>query len=347
MNIDHFMFQDVKELNYKFKIEGIGDDSDPSKPIRPRSKNDTFTITAKATYLNELRSGWSDLPTPPVNVSYVLLEPTKDKSDKKELRKFLKAIGGPWAERFSLSLVSPSIVPNFFPTLRVIEYNITGMENEHPAEGPIGDPAKAFDAQTCEGIVNDQDEEDDSDDEIESDAELHELKKTKKGKKKKPKKPKKPTFPVPKPPSKTSPPGPGYSSQPLSLLSITQYYANLTKIHEQIRADKSRHNPEKHFKYKVEYTTNGDKYYQINDLTVRSMLNLAERISRDKLKLSGAEPDLDWTEKVENDGVDLTSEQAAGRKQMSKTAKNRVWKEFIKRAFVHTKPDEEIDQDFG
>ena len=352
MNLDHFMLQDLRDLKYKFKIDGIEDLAD-SADSRPRSANDTFTIAAKATYLNELRSGWSDLPTPPALDANDFQSSKKDKSEKKE-RKYLEAIGGPWAERFSLSLVSPSVVPNFFPTLRIIEYNITGMENEHPAEGPIGEPAKVLDAQAYDDMIDGQEDSNKDDDEVDLSEASHELskkkkKKSKKGKKGKNKKPKKPPFRVPTPPSKSSPPGPGYSSQPLSLLSITQYYANLTKIQELINADEtSKHSPEKHFKYKVEYTTNDDKYYQMEDLTVRSMVDLAERIGRDTLKMKVADSGLASTEDEFEDGeTDVTNEHTARRKHKTKTAKNRLWKEFIKRAFVHTKPDEEIDQDFG
>ncbi|ETI22001.1 hypothetical protein G647_06071 [Cladophialophora carrionii CBS 160.54] len=348
MNIDHFMFQDVKDLKYKFHIEGINDRSDPAKRRPARLSDDTFSISAKAQYLNELRSGWSELPAPPAG-GIPTEDDNLDNADKdasgegKELKKYLKAIGGPWAERFSLSLVSPSVVPNFFPTLRVMEYNITGLENEHPAEGPIGEPAEFLDSDPSEGDVIEQtDDEDDT--ESHPDKEAHGAKKKhKKGKKRK--KPKKPPFPVPKPPTKTSPPGPGFSPQPLSLLSFTQYCANLTQIHEQIRSDeKHKHNPERHFKYKVEYTTNNDKYYQMKDLTIRSWLDLAERIGRDSLKIKDQADDYELVEQHEH-GIEPADEVDA--RQKTKKLRNRLWKEFIKRAFVHTKPDEEIDQEFG
>jgi endopolyphosphatase len=357
MNIDHFMFQDVKDLKYRFKIKGINDKCDPAKRVRPRSSDGTFTTSAKAQYLNELRSGWSELPAPPAGA---ISDPSagdgdlgdaneKASGDNKELEKYLKSIGGPWGERFSLSLVSPSVVPNFFPTLRVMEYNITGLENEHPAEGPVGEPAEIFAQDMFEGTITELDDEDDDDDdeydtEIDSDKGAHEAKKKhKKGKKKK--KPKKPPFPVPKPPSETSPPGPGFSPQPLSLLSFTQYYANLTQIHEQIRSDKKHHhNPEKHFKYKVEYTTKDDKYYKMKDLTLRSWLDLAERMGRNSLKIKDQadDPELVGAGERETESANKVDD-----RRKTKKVKNRLWKEFIKRAYVHTKPDEEIDQEFG
>jgi endopolyphosphatase len=230
-----------------------------------------------------------------------------------------------------------------------MEYNITGLENEHPAEGPVGEPAEIFAQDMFEGTITELDDEDDDDDdeydtEIDSDKGAHEAKKKhKKGKKKK--KPKKPPFPVPKPPSETSPPGPGFSPQPLSLLSFTQYYANLTQIHEQIRSDKKHHhNPEKHFKYKVEYTTKDDKYYKMKDLTLRSWLDLAERMGRNSLKIKDQadDPELVGARERETESANKVDD-----RRKTKKVKNRLWKEFIKRAYVHTNPDEEIDQEFG
>ncbi|KIW91122.1 uncharacterized protein Z519_08016 [Cladophialophora bantiana CBS 173.52] len=343
MNIDHFMFQDVKELHYKFKIKGV------DKRLRSQPDNATFSIAAKAQYLNELRSGWSELPTPPAGYSYLSVDgeaipndfvDTQKKDEERELAKFLEAIGGPWAERFSMSLVSPSVVPNFFPTLRVVEYNITGMENDHPAEGAIGEPAVAhdIDGQAYEETILEQPEEDESDEDMNPEDDAHDLKKKKKKKGKK--KPKKPNFPVPRPPSGTSSPGPAYSPQSLSLLSFTQYYANLTHIHEQMHNDKSsKKDRYQYFNYYPEYTTNNDRAYQMKDLTVRSMLDLAEKMGRERLKLSHAD-----TEDVE---IDVDSSKKSGHKDKTKTRKNHLWKTFIKRAFVHTKPDDEIDQQFG
>jgi endopolyphosphatase len=63
MNLDHFIFHDVKELDYCFKIKGIEDDQEPENDVRSQSREDLFKVTAKSTYLTELGSGWSDLPT--------------------------------------------------------------------------------------------------------------------------------------------------------------------------------------------------------------------------------------------------------------------------------------------
>ncbi|KIX04964.1 uncharacterized protein Z518_05836 [Rhinocladiella mackenziei CBS 650.93] len=359
MNLDHFIFQDIKELKDKYKIKRVDDDHALSDQFKLFSRDEMLTITAKAKYLNELREGWSDLPKPPSGYSYSVTEPEelfgediniqkkkkkkKQPDEREELEKFLAAIGGPWGERFSLSLVSPSVVPNFFPTLRVVQYNITGMELDHPATGAIGTPAEE-DAST---IIDHDDLEDTSIDDClsideEESEDVHDLKKKKKHKKKKKKEkenPKKPTFPVPKPPSKASLPGPGYSPQPLSLISWTQYYANLTEIHDEIYKDKIAKDPDKYFKYDVEYTTDNDQNYQMRDLTMRSWLDLAERIGRDQLSSMDVGREL-------GDESDPEPMKKGGKKK-TKTSKNHLWKVFVKRAFVNTKLDEEIDQDFG
>ncbi|KAG9788892.1 Endopolyphosphatase, partial [Aureobasidium melanogenum] len=376
MNVDHFMFQDAKDLIYKFKIEGVDDEFERPNDALSDSNNDTFTISAKSQYLKELRNKWSNLPTPPPGHSYLtpegvdsseLVEIEKKKKKKgkkkkggkkKQTEQFLKDIGGPWGERFSVSLDSPSVVPNFFPTLRIFEYNITGMEYDHPAFSPTGIPAEASEVELEpypdgeDALFDATDRDDDRDfdpDHFEDDSDdLHDLKKKrKKGKKKKKKnRKKKPKFPVPKPPSATSPPGPGYSPQPLSLVSYTQYYANLTEIHERMHQDKTlKRDPYKYFHYEFLYNTKNDSHYHMPDLTVRSYLDLAERIGRDTLP----HPDQVQSESDIAEQSDIKASRSGNgkKRKKQKKIKNHLWKVFVKRAFVYTKPDEEIDQDFG
>jgi endopolyphosphatase len=375
MNIDHFMFQDVKDLSYKFHIEGVDEHFERAVTSNSTSGEPHFSISQKVAYLNELRDSWARLPKPPVGSSYTLLEPDdqlgiekkkKKKGSKKgDMKKFLNDIGGPWAERFSLSLVSPSVVPNYFPTLRIVEYNITGLEKDHPALGAIGRPAKLED-------LFEDDIEAWEDDQINDDKEGNKMDiEKKKKKKKKPKKPKKPGFPVPSPPSSTAEPGPGYSPQPLSLVSWTQLYANLTTInaevvkHQLVTESKSKH---KHFNFEVEYSTSNDTVYNMTDLTIRSWLELAERIGRNAAKNTGlAELDIDLEEEAEEptsvahnstdekDGDLMTErimnqarkEATKHKAKAKKKVKNHVWKTFVRRVFVGTKPDEDLDDQFG
>jgi endopolyphosphatase len=249
-----------------------------------------------------------------------------------------------------MSIVSPSVVPNFFPTLRVIEYNISGLEDHSPATRALGVPAPVEQAeepqnlptallsdQTCRSLEDDHDLDYDV-------TQKKRKRKRRKGKKRR----RRPDFPVPKPPSPTAPPGPGYSPQTLSLLSWTQYYANLTKIQADIlrdtRNDKDHH---RHFKYQVEYMTHNDSAYRLKDLTVRSWLDVAERIAREKL--AKEEEEMEGDEERDEDGGEEEGpdeDYRAQNQKKIKKLKNHLWKTFVKRAFVHTKLDDEIDQDF-
>lgn len=245
MNIDHFILQDNHEVDIESNAETKG------------SSAGTVTAMSKDEYLVSLRDQWSELPTPPTGFFESLasvdelseVNPTKK---GKRHRKYLKKIGGKWAERYSVSLVSPSLVPNFFPTLRIVEYNTTGLatvarENpllyEKPEDEPLSPPLE-----------------------------------TEKKKKKKDKK-KKPGFKIPEPPSRTAPPGPAYSNQAFTFLGYTQYFANLTKINEEAASNEGQ---EPHVDFEVEYTT-GDDEYRMKDLTVRSFLDLAVRIGQEGL----------------------------------------------------------------
>ncbi|KAI0120277.1 Endopolyphosphatase [Hypoxylon sp. NC0597] len=306
MNIDHFFLQDTNEIDISF----IGTES--SQQINTReSMDEEFSVESSKDYLMELRENWATLPDP-------VADKDLDESGKK---KHKDKIGGPWAERYQLTLVSPSIVPNYFPTLRVFEYNITGIENTQTWVDKIR-ASEAKSSSFPEDLELPQLEL-----RSESDIEIEKKKKKKKGKHGK--YPKLPKFNIPEPPAKGSPPGPAYFPQPLTLKGFTQYYANLTYINNDITKDSNGEdgwlallgwNPGKHkdkkpkhdkpkpreFSFEVEYTTFDDKIYKLNDLTVKSLLRLAHRIGQ----TSGAdsiEPAKDYERKddrYEDDDVD-------------------------------------------
>ncbi|KAI1142692.1 Endopolyphosphatase [Hypoxylon sp. FL0543] len=289
MNIDHFLLQDTNEINLNF----IGAES--TRQINTRQPMDEeFSIESSKDYLMELREDWATLPDPVKNSD--LDESGKKKKHKKGKGKKSK-IGGPWAERYQLTLVSPSIVPNYFPTLRVFEYNITGLEDSPTWVNKI----RGSDAKTP-SLPEDL-ELPRLELRSETDVEIDKKKKKKKGKGKHGKDPKPPHFNVPEAPPKGSPPGPAYLPQPLTLKGFTQYYANLTYINNDITTESAEKggwfellgwNPGKHkdkkpkhekpkpreFGFEVEYTTFDDKIYKLNDLTVKSLLRLAHRIGQ-------------------------------------------------------------------
>lgn len=375
MNIDHFMIHDALELNYHPLARVDSPDVKKREATGPQ-----FSTLSKTEYLTDLREEWANLPSPPSDVSYMEILTTSDIEDAMEMsmksktqhqeekKKFFREIGGEWAERFSLSLVSPSVVPNYFPTLRVVEYNITGMENEHPAVGNSRPAAMKSDVEHVQT--------------------------TKRRKRKKVKNPSKPPFEMPRPPSSTSPPGPAYSPQPFSLTSYTQYFANLTFIKDDLEKSgipldeyigtrtSSVPNPRK-FAYQVEYDTKTDKRYQLGDMTMRSYVSLAHRIAKEA-KMSyhtgwqvlNALPDepvaeigdtdigtKDWEGVEENDEqIEIKEEVNAETKHKKKNKKKHrkkhrkkkgngkkedgkelLWHTFVKRAFVMTKSDEDMD----
>lgn len=291
MNIDHFMLQDSKKVDIETESDG------------------KVSTSSKADYLESLRNQWSSLPSPPSGIfeEHDLMFDSDDlasqvqaakkgkggKDKEKKKRKFLKKIGGPWAERYSVSLVSPSLVPNFFPSLRVIDYNITGLNDVAHASAPLP-----------HGVDNAEVEHKETDIPAPDSLAPPETQKKKKGKKKQP------NFKVPEPPSSTAPPGPAYSNQPFTLLGYTQYYSNITKIHEEIAAGQRDQDT---LDFEIEYTTHDD-VYRMKDLTVRSFFQLAARIAEEDEAEAVREGD--WS--------------AAKKKKPM----NNIWRAFLRRAYV-------------
>lgn len=373
MNIDHFLLQDHKDISNK-ALRG------KTESISRMALDDELTIQSTADYLTELRAGWSQIPDAPKMKSrsssgsghfYHLFESITRKKKQKKTKedKFLEKIGGEWAERYSVSLVSPSVVPNYFPTLRVIEYNISGLENLPMTHANCLEKTTLQEAEELHSSIEGEDEEEP----VET-----EKKRSKKRKGKK-KKSKKPQFATPKPPSKSAPPGPAYSPQTLSLLGYTQYFANLTRINDDFEQDQAideqgwhngKHSGKKphkdklrhhnKFKYEIEYDTRNDSVFALKDLTVRSYLELAGRIGQYKPpkrdRIEGV--DTEGSETPENDGAVVACgdhELAASKKKHKKHGKkhkhrkaiNKVWFTFVNRAFVGARDDDELHDEFG
>ena len=349
MNIDHFVLMDTNEINIRpadieseseSESEDMDEDEDEEITVR-ENLDDELSLQSATDYLEELREGWAKLSKPDVPKSLDSeAEETKRKKKKKKGRKGKDKdkdkdkLDSEWAERYQLALVSPSIVPNYFPTLRVFEYNITGLEDavtwadytkKLPTVRPKDDADETSDVEL---------ELRDLDDEVETEKKKHKGRKPKgdKKKKKKGKKPKDPNLIVPKPPSKSSPPGPAYSPQPLTLTGYKQYYANLTYINNDIapqsedvdtekwrkgkhgnKMPKNKKPKPREFKFDIEYATYDDKLYNLTDLTVRSFVELAYRMGKTakaktaELLLPGGDidHDLDDFDVEEPEGHDL------------------------------------------
>ena len=382
MNIDHFLFQDAEDLDLKI-MDGLADEAGLREAL-----GDKLTIQSSADYLTDLRADWSDLPNPPSSeISWtdeqeLVHQARRNKRKKKDRghRKYLKKIGGVWAERYSASLVSPSVIPKYFPTLRVIEYNISGLEHDITRHSPVVTGVETRPADS--NGLNRPGNGDGSLMEIEQ-REKSTISKHKKKRKKnrKHKRPKKPNFEVPAPPSKTAAPGPAYSPQTLTWLGFTQYYANLTKFagyyEPKILTDQSmghgKHPDKKkpqwhpnHFEFEVEYDTRNDSVYRLQDLTMRGLLDVATRIGEFKPKKGdrlereqgGGDEEIEWAtsraeedEHIEKDPIRNQKKHKGGRdkhrKHKKRKAINKVWFTFVKRAYVSSMDDTDLHDEFG
>ncbi|KAI0116849.1 Endopolyphosphatase [Daldinia grandis] len=379
MNIDHFLLQDTKDIDFSF-IE-----SEPNQRVSAReTMEDEFSIESSKDYLIELRDDWSKLPDP-VQGRDLEKSGKKRKKGKKNKSKKGKGgkskMGGPFAERYQLTLISPSVVPNYFPSLRVFEYNITGLEDTLTWV----DTLRTSSAQALSPNSEEWHEL-----ELRDEPNLEIEKNKMNGKGNDGKKSKGPKVPIPDAPAKGTPPGPAYFPQPLTLKGFTQYYANLTYLNNDITVDddevsSSSWNAGKHwdkkpkhtkpkpreFAYAVEYTTFDDKIYKLKDLTVRSLLKLAHRIgqtSTDSKGLVGEEPERDYgdddgyeVDEVEEDGDESDGEEESdtdlemekkkkkgkGKKKKhhkghKKRKDTKVWLHFLRHAFVSTKSIDEL-----
>ena len=301
MNIDHFLIQDTKDIELAV-LSG-------EEIVSTRTAmDDELTVQSAADYLQELREDWSKLDPPPISAG-------KGKSGKgvKGGRKKGKKKKDPWGERYQLSFINPSIVPTYYPSLRVYEYNISGLETHPVWQDAIGNLQLPKDDPDQEQKHIDLRRSIVTEAEPEIGPTFVVDQKNKHGKKGKkgPKKPKDPSLVIPDPPAKSSPPGPAYSPQPLSLTGYTQYFANLTHINNVTTFNDSSEDeteslwsldwlipqrwrkgrngnrepkqprPEpREFQFEVEYSTFDDKVYKLADLTVNSYVDLAYRIGQ-------------------------------------------------------------------
>lgn len=407
MNIDHFMLQDSGEISQK-AMDGICE-------ITTRTAlDDDFTVQSSAEYLSDLRTEWRRLPDSKgldldgaSNKKSDQNPETMRKKKKKKSKeaKYFEKIGGEWGERYSLSLVSPSVVPNYFPTMRVIEYNITGLERMDTAStikstdfpGPSGQILLGTKVDV--GILDPPFESQRKESSHKQSKKNKKSKKSSKGRKKH--KPKKPKFTMPPPPSKSSPPGPAYSPQTFTWLSLTQYVANITTINndftpsepksfhgepasslslavdtasddflDEQRWHEGKHSGEKPkrkkahkaFKYEVEYDTKTDPVFNLTDLTVRSYIDLASRMGHckphkdfllDEDTVGKADHGIDDVEVNSIDEESLKGSKKKSKKDKKKEKRKRrkeneeLWFTFVKRAYVGTRDDDELRDDFG
>ena len=347
MNIDHFMLQDFEDIGLNL-LGGKPQQGRSPQPYGARD-DEVKVLFSEPDYLKSLRSLWSRLPS----ASDALGGGSQKKKHKSKRDKYFKEIGGEWGERYSASFVSPSVVPNYFPTLRVFEYNITGLEK-------LDNEGLPFMAQRESSNL------------VSTTTSL-----TRKTRSKN----RKPNFNVPDGPSKSAPPGPAYSPQSLSWLGYTQYFANLTYINNDFGEDVAssdasigegdrdmslqkwkhgkNHGKEpnrirpapREFGYLVEYDTRHeqDVFGLQTGLTVRNMIELASRIGRAGKNTmdQAAKPSPECTENMETlKGKGRRHKRKKHHKNKRKRT-NKPWLAFVNRALVNTVDPAELDDRFS
>lgn len=379
MNHEHFMLQDSGDVD-----KGIMNGQ--SKVGMRTELKDEVTVQSVADYFIQLRSQWSQLPNAAkagvrgtdageAGIPEITRKKKKHRKPRKSKKeKFYDKIGGLWGERYSVTLVSASVVPNYFPTIRVIEYNTTGLESPRTVSSSFSETDASI---ASESSIKDSD-----------------CSKRQSGKKgTNEQKSKKPKFSVPLPPSKSAPPGPAYSPQTFTWLSYTQYYANLTRINNDFSGSdpkpespetnkwhKGKHSgkhphegsklkPPKKFIFEVEYDTKTDQAYGLKDLTVRSWIKLAGRIGQYRPEdddcgmengieqIFGSDDVAEQTdsndEEREEDSDLISSPSPQKKKHKKKKGHkkrkniNKAWFTFLSRAFVSTRDDDDLRDDFG
>ncbi|KHN95357.1 Endopolyphosphatase [Metarhizium album ARSEF 1941] len=338
MNIDHFLLSDTKNID----LNVATDTASTARSVKRDSIDESdFSVLGKDGYLQELRDIWGDIPGSATKVfdeeeslSEVDTEKRKKKKHRKKKEGF-KKIGGKYAERYQLSFISPSVVPNYFPTIRVFEYNVTGLENVAVWE----DKRAIENAQSTENL------------------ELRSVGIGKRGKGKQ--KPKDPNLIIPDDPPKAALPGPAYYPQQFTLTGYTQYYANLTHINndetglDEVEGSKWRdgnHGDKKptrkpaqprKFQFEVEYSTFDEKRFRLKDLTVRSYLHLAYRMSQRSKKNNGITEEEDGVGDI---GVDKKKNKKKRKKKHKNKETNKTWLRWLNFAFVSAIPEEDLEQ---
>lgn len=260
MNIDHFMLQDFEQIDDHTKKGDMAAQKNRANGIAGEIgllEDGEVTVASASDYLLSLRDFWARLPSPLADsnqksrvdswddeerddnstwqwlISKISSSRKHKKIGRSAKKKYLEKIGGKYAQRYSASLVTPSVVPNYFPTLRIVEYNITGLEHLHVQGSTASDvpgnqqPFSKHEFSDDEGYKREVDI-------------LIKRKEKQKKKEKALKHSKKFRFKVPQGPSKSAPPGPAYSPQVFTWTRYTQYFANLTRINNDF-IDPQRH----------------------------------------------------------------------------------------------------------
>ena len=136
MNIDHFMLQDFEQISKEAKRGKMGRSAASEKRSSSDARSEStlyddgeISVASASDYLLDLRQAWADLSVP-LNKSDQ--QGSSVVETKRNNKPYFDWIGGKLAERYAITFVAPSIVPNYYPTLshhRIQHYRPRGCGN--------------------------------------------------------------------------------------------------------------------------------------------------------------------------------------------------------------------------
>lgn len=215
--------------------------------------------------------------------------------------------------RYAMAYVSPSVIPTYLPSLRVWEYNITGIDENAPSLYSNGSPFRSWSDVFIElgdelerlESADEYDTESFEEDESTEEDNSIEIQKKKHHKKKKKADP---TWP---PDFGNVAPGPAYVPQTFTPVRYVQYYADLEEA-----------NKAQNLTYQKEYTTD-EPPYNMPSLLVKNWIKVARKLGAELSVPSSFEP-----------GSDQAVLNGKKEKEALKKKSKLAWKKYLHYAFV-------------
>lgn len=267
-----------------------------------RMQDPDLSIRGAEDYIRTVKDSFVALPGPPKH-------PKKWKDGEKgekQRKKYDKKVRE-YEENYQVVQVGPSIIPTYWTGIRVVEYNVSGLNGDRFSRA-VGEQRNwtewwvqmdaelaAVDDEQGGGLT------------IQAGDQVDEMKKKKK---------KKPRHPIhlPPEPHKKAPRGPVYEPQLFSPYRWEVHFVNLTDANAEHEADPSK--PWDYGKgfFRLEYASS-DAPYGMKDLSMRIWLDLAVDIAKEKVVKGGKE-----------------GETKKGKKKEKET----YWDVFLRRAFINS-----------
>lgn len=283
MNVDHFMFLDSEATTPELSVE----EKNSMKFTCSVDNDDNIISTlGKIEYLDDLRETYAEL------------------EDDESLN-----------TRYFVSHVGSSIIPTYFPGLRVWEYNITGVDDDQSSVYSNGQPFRPWSDVFAE--IEQEfarlDEEDEYSPLGEEELAMSSLDFQKKKKKKAD-----PTWPPNS--DHDVKPGPAYLPQTFTPTRYVQYFVNLTEANTET----------KEFTFEKEYSTD-QLPYNMTNLVVSSWVKFGRKLATE-LITKNDESDFFANGKNKKNKKDTKKAKKRTKKEIEES--HQAWKTYLKHAFI-------------